>query len=172
MNKFLSILSLIFICVLPSIAFAEGDAQTVIDFNGELIDQNAAPLAGVLPLEFRIFTDKKAKKPIASEKHFVSVVDGNYFVSLGEISAINSKADKLFVAVYLDGKELTRQQVSTQQQLVAVNPKIIKSDTAGSDKGDSFSLECPTGYVVTGIEGSAKNGIQALRLICSKAVQL
>ncbi len=171
MKKLLFLFTILLACALPSFASAE-ESQTVIDFNGELIDQNAAPLSGVLPLEFRIFANDKAKKPIATEKHFVSVVDGAYFVSLGESAPIKSTAETLFVAVYLDGKELTRQQVSTQLQLVATNPKIVKTDAAGSDNGDTFSLECPAGYVVTGIEGSTKNGIQGIRLICSKAIQL
>ena len=171
MKKLFFLFPILLSCALPSFASAE-ESQTVIDFNGELIDQNAAPLSGVLPLEFRIFANDKAKKPIATEKHFVSVVDGAYFVSLGESAPIKSTAETLFVAVYLDGKELTRQQVSTQLQLVATNPKIAKTDAAGSDNGDTFSLECPAGYVVTGIEGSTKNGIQGIRLICSKAIQL
>lgn len=171
MKNFLLNFAVLFACILPSFALAE-EAQTVIDYNGELIDQNAAPLSGVLPLEFRIFANDKAKKTIATEKHFVSVVDGAYFVSLGESAPIKSTAETLYVAVYLDGKELTRQQVGTQLQLVASNPKVVKTDAAGNENGQNFTLECPAGYVVTGIEGSTKNGIQGLRLICSKAVQL
>ena len=34
-------------------AFADEATQTVVDFNGEIVDQNAAPVSGVLPLERR-----------------------------------------------------------------------------------------------------------------------
>ena len=156
---------------MPGAAFAQDSAQTVIDFNGELVDQDAAPISGVLPLEFRIYTDNKSKKAIATEMLYVSVVDGKYAVTLGETSEIRTKQDKLQVAVLLDGKELTRQEVSTLQQIVPVTPNQTTTTTAGSDSGESFKLECPAGYVVTGIEGTQKNGIQGLRLICSKRVQ-
>lgn len=154
---------------LPMTAVAQEATQTIVDFNGELVDQNAAPISGVLPLEFRVFSDAKSKKAILTEKHFIAVVDGNYAISLGQEGNLKTKSDKLYVAVYLDGKELTRQEVDTQKQLVATNPKIVTTE-ASSD--GAFKLECPAGYVVTGIEGNQKDGIQNLKLICSKAVQL
>ncbi len=169
MKKLLPILA---VTLLPMSAFADEATQTVVDFNGEIVDQNAAPVSGVLPLEFRIYTDSKSKKPIASEKHFIAVVDGSYAVSLGEASDIKTTANKLYVAVLLDGKELTRQEVSPEKQVVASNPKVVKTQAAGSESGEFFKLECPAGYVVTGIEGNSKNGIQGLKLICSKAVKL
>lgn len=162
---------LIFCCLLlgmPCIAAAQDSAQTVIDFSGELVDQDAAPISGVLPLEFRIYSDSKSKKAIATEKHYVSVVDGRYSVTLGENSTIKSKQDSLSVAVYLDNKELTRQDVGTLQQIVPIPPNRTVTQGAGSETGDSFRLECPEGYVVTGIEGNQKNGIQGLKLICTK----
>ena len=154
----------------PLAAFAQDTPQTFIDYNGELVDQAASPLSGVLPLEFRIYTDSKSKKPIAVEKHFVAVVDGNYAVSLGELAKITAKSEKLSVAVFLDGHELTRQDVSVLRQIVPSEPKTVTTETIGNDKGDSFKLECPSGYVVTGIEGTMKNGVQGLKLICSKAI--
>ena len=159
------------IALFPAGAYAQ-NTLTVIDFNGEIVDQNAAPVSGVLPLEFRVYSDSKSKKALAVEKHYVSVVDGSYMVSLGETSKIQSNQQKLFVAVYLDNKELMRQEVDTQRQIVPESPKTVKTDAAGSDSGEPFKLECPAGYVVTGIEGNAKSGISGLKLICSKAVQL
>lgn len=159
------------IALFPAGAYAQ-NTLTVIDFNGEIVDQNAAPVSGVLPLEFRVFPDSKSKKALAVEKHYVSVVDGSYMVSLGETSKIQSNLQKLYVAVYLDNKELMRQEVDTQRQIVPESPKTVTTDAAGSDAGEPFKLECPAGYVVTGIEGNAKSGISGLKLICSKAVQL
>lgn len=170
--KRLAIFILLSSLFVPALAQAQDTTQTIVDFTGELVDQNAAPISGVLPLEFRLYTDSKSKKAIATEKHFIAVVDGNYAVSLGQDGKLKTKNDKLYVAVYLDGKELTRQEVDTQKQLVANNPKIVKTKSTKDADGNTFKLECPTGYVVTGIEGNAKNGLQDLQLICSKAVQL
>ena len=158
-----------FLLAIPWNVYAQ-ETQTIIDFSGELVDQAAAPVSGVLPLEFRVYTDSKAKKPIATEKHFVSIIDGNYYVSLGESSQIKSKAETLFVAVYLNNKELTRQEVSVQHQIVSAESRTKRTTTAGSEEGEAFSLSCPAGYVVTGIEGSDKDGIKGLRLICSKTI--
>lgn len=151
-------------------AFAQDTTQTIIDFSGELVDQSAIPVSGVLPLEFRIYSDSKYKKLLTTEKHFVSVIDGNYFISLGETSKIQSRADTLYVVVYLDKKELTRQEVSVQHQIVSPEARTTRTTSAGSEEGNSFSLSCPAGYVVTGIEGTDKDGIQGLRLICSKTI--
>ncbi|MBO4350324.1 MAG: hypothetical protein J6A01_05175 [Proteobacteria bacterium] len=153
---------------MPLTALAQDATETVIDFKGEIVDQDAAPVSGVLPLEFRVFTEKNAKKAIATEKHFVSIVDGEYALSLGESSQIKTKNATLFVAVYLDGKELTRQEVRTQQQIVKKNSQIVETDVT-PNTGD-FKLECPKGYVVTGIQGNSKNGVQNFKLICSKTV--
>ena len=152
----------------PIPAFADEATQTVLDFRGELVDQNAAPVSGVLPLEFRIYADAKSKKVLATEKYFVAVVDGTYTVTLGEASELKTKSDKLVVSVMLDGKELTRQEVSTKRQVVASNPRIVRTETAGSQGGSAFSLNCPEGYVVTGIEGDTKQGIESLRAVCSQ----
>ena len=155
---------------LPMPAIAQDSVQTVINFTGEIVDQNAAPVSGILPLEFRIFTSEKAKKAISTEKHSVSVIDGKYTVTLGESSSITSSLESLFVAVYLDNKELTRQEASTEHQLVSSSPKTIRTETIGSENGSSFTLTCPPGYVVTGIEGSVDKGIQGIRLVCSKTI--
>lgn len=143
--------------------------ETVIEFRGELIDQNAVPLSGVLPLEFRIYADEKSNKPLASERHFVSVIDGSYSLSLGEKSKIGSKDKTLYVAVYLDNKLLTRQKVSTMLQFVPSSlPATTRSSKPVSVVGDKFKLECPKGYVVTGIEGSLDDKFGDLQLICSR----
>lgn len=170
--KRLAINILCILMLVPALAYAQDATQTIVDFSGELVDQNAAPISGVLPLEFRLYSSSKSKKAIATEKHFVSVVDGNYAVSLGQDGKLKTEYEKLYVAVYLDGKELMRQEVETQKQLVAHDPKIVKTDSTKDSDDGAFKLECPSGYVVTGIEGNAKNGIQDLKLICSKAIQL
>lgn len=158
----------LFAMFIPVSAFCGEATQTVVDFNGELIDQNAAPISGVLPLEFRIYSDKNSKKAIATEKHFVAVVDGTYAISLGESSSLKSSSDKLYVAVLLDGKELTRQEVAVQRQIVSETPKLVVTSAADFSSDENVKLECPKGYVVTGIEGNVKN----LKLVCSQAVEI
>lgn len=151
-------------------ALAAEPSQTVVDFTGELVDQNAAPVSGVLPLEFKIYTDEKSKKPIATESHFIAVVDGSYAIALGESSQIKTTKGELYVAVLLDGKELMRQKVAVQKQLIATTPNKVQTKKASDvADDDQFKLECPAGYVVTGVEGSLSN-IGDLRLICAKAI--
>ena len=151
-------------------ALAAESLQTIVDFSGELVDQNAAPVSGVLPLEFRIYASPNDKKTLAVEKHFVAVVDGNYAIALGEQATIKTSRSELYVAVLLDGKELTRQKVQTQKQIVAQAPQTVRTPSVGEAENDNFKLECPAGYVVTGIEGSSKEGLKSLRAICAKTV--
>ena len=37
---------------------------------------------------------------------------------------------------------------------------------AGSTDGETFTLECPPGHALTGLEGTAADGLRSLRLIC------
>lgn len=153
-------------------AFAEENVQTFVEFQGEIIDQNALAISGVLPLEFKVYSGKKL---ISTEKHFVSVVDGKYQVTLGESAAMTSSDPELAVAVLLDGKELTRQKVAPERYIVNAKPTGGKTQTKYiklSDKKDGdFSLTCPKGYIVTGIEGRRVNGqMDSLRLVCTNVL--
>ncbi|MFH1529228.1 MAG: hypothetical protein ABIK09_00690 [Pseudomonadota bacterium] len=40
------------------------------------------------------------------------------------------------------------------------------TSVAGSTDGESFTLECPPGHMLTGLEGTAADGLRSLRLIC------
>lgn len=40
------------------------------------------------------------------------------------------------------------------------------TSVAGSTDGETFTLECPPGHVLTGLEGTAADGLRSLRLIC------
>lgn len=154
----------------PSAVFAQTmSTETIVAFHGELVDQNAVPLSGVLPLEFRVFASQNSRKALATERHFVSVIDGQYSLSIGEKSKINSKNKSLYVAVYLDGKQLTRQKASAFLQVVPESlPATTRSPMAASTGKDAFKLECPKGYVVTGIEGRLDGKDNNLQLICSR----
>ena len=149
---------------------AEDNVQTFVEFKGEIVDQDALAVSAVLPLEFRVYETEKGKKAISTEKHFVSVVDGKYTVALGDQTAISTGRPELYVAVLMDGKELTRQKVSTARHIVntKVESKVKQTKTVSSSEDGHFSLKCPNGYVVTGIEGARSAGkFESIRLICS-----
>ncbi len=152
-------------------AYAAENVQTFIEFYGEIVDQNALAVSAVLPLEFRVYATQNGKKAIATEKHYVSVVDGKYSVTLGDVAPISATNSTLYVAVLLDGKELTRQMVSTTRHIVdtKVVSKVTQTKTVNlSDSAGDFKLTCPQGYVVTGIEGKRENGqLSSIQLICS-----
>lgn len=40
------------------------------------------------------------------------------------------------------------------------------TSTVGSTDGESFTLECPPGHMLTGLEGTTGDGLRSLRLIC------
>lgn len=174
-NKFLMtagvvFMSLVGVCASAADCLAEDNVQTFVEFKGEIVDQDALAVSAVLPLEFRIYETEKAKKAISTEKHFVSVVDGKYTVTLGDQTAISNAEPELYVAVLMDGKELTRQKVSTARHIVntKVESKVKQTKTVSSSEDGNFSLKCPNGYVVTGIEGSRSDGkFESIRLICS-----
>lgn len=172
MKRLMIVAALVF-AYFPAAALAQEDARTVVDFSGEIVDQDAVAVSGVLPLEFRIFSDEKSRRPLAVERHFIAVVDGAYAVTLGEDSAISAKGTRLVVAVYLDGRELTRQEVAVGKQLVRKASRVVETPRAGDAAQDgAFRLECPAGYVVTGVEGALKDGVNSLRAVCTQAVRL
>jgi len=171
MKLILKLAALLFlITALPLAAHAQS-LRTFIDFHGELIDQDAIAISGVLPLEFRIFQTENSKKPLTTETHFVAVVNGNYSLTLGEATPLHVQDNTLFVAVYLEGKELTRKRVTTTRQMVPnLETTTRTTNSVGGSQGQPFSIECPKGHVVTGIRGTTNNeGIQSLQLICSSA---
>lgn len=163
-------LSFLTFCPVPSHAATQ--VQTFIEFFGEMVDQNALAISAVLPLEFRIYATANAKKALATEHHFVSVVDGKYSLTLGETAEISATNSSLYVAVFLDGKELTRQEVNTKRHFVdtKVVSKVTKTNalTLSDTPNRDFKLTCPNGYVVTGIEGKTTDGhLSSIQLICS-----
>ncbi|MCL2325086.1 MAG: hypothetical protein FWC40_01080 [Proteobacteria bacterium] len=169
MKSILKLVAILFlITALPLAAYAQS-LRTFVDFHGELIDQDAIAVSGVLPLEFRLFQTENSKKPLATETHFVAVVNGNYSLILGEMTPLHVQDNTLYVAVFLDGKELMRKSVTTTRQVVPnLEATTRQTRSAGNTSGQPFTLECPKGHIVTGIEGTTHDGrIESLRLICS-----
>jgi|GEM_PF-2431411 hypothetical protein len=164
------ILCTVFVCGFTALsATAQESEKIVVNYRGELVDQDARAISGVLPLKFKIYAQERAKKSIAEESHFVAVVDGTYLVLLGNESTIRSKASQLWVGVELEGRELTRQKVATQVIFEAPKESIVlRSDEVGAQTGESYQLNCPQGYVVTGIEGTSGEALHSLKLVCTK----
>ncbi len=85
-----------------------------IAYEGLLQDADRKPIAGVFPLEFRIYQTPDSKAPIWRESHWVAVVDGKYQLALGKDRTIRPTLVKPGNTVYLgvnlqDGAELTRE---------------------------------------------------------------
>jgi hypothetical protein len=82
-----------------------------VEYVGELIDEDARPLAGVFALEFRLFRDPDATEPIWSEPHFVAVVEGEYAVVLGQTESLPLELveQELSVGVWFMGQEVLRE---------------------------------------------------------------
>jgi hypothetical protein len=66
--------------------------------------------------------------------------------------------------------------LSIQQLITAVGKKVIAvgdtahfTSVAGGGEGTPFRINCPPGFVVTGLKGKAvaTGGIQELQLVCS-----
>lgn len=155
--------------LVTSVALAQEPSKIVVNYQGELVDQDAKAVSGVLPLIFKIYTQEKGKKAIAQENHFVSVVDGSYEVVLGNASEIRSKGSNLWVGVELGGEELVRQKVVGQALFEPKQPlNVVRTEEIGLHQGEQFKLSCPEGYMVTGIEGTREEALSAIRLVCTK----
>ena len=147
--------------------------QMTILFSGEIIDQNAVSVSGVFPLSFKVYGDEKSKKAILTEKKFVSVVDGQYNVTLNPSMAALQKVKAVYVGVEMDGKELVRMKVSPQGSPIVLDSRIQETKAVELQAGSAFSLRCPAGYVATGLKGTAgeNGGIQSLQLVCTKTAK-
>ena len=211
-----------------------GGARYELVYAGEFIDQDAAPVAGVFPLLFKIYPEEKGKKAMWSESHFVSVVDGNYIIILGRQESLPKRAadETVYLGVELNGTELVRQPIRAKvvsDQVRVAGPSLLsanveyaeragdaatlggfgpndfapaslvdqfnqharnkdlhggggggggggavlsgtphKSDFAGGSGGKIFTLLCPAGFVMTGIEGRSGAVLDSIRVVCTK----
>ena len=215
--------------------FSEEDAKIELVYTGEFIDQENAPIAGLFPLEFKLYSSPKSKKSLWHEEHFVSVVDGGYVVALGLENPLpeQSLEETVYLAVELKGKEMVRQPIEPKVIRDEVRTGLVRSggdadyaatcgdaatlggqgpeafasaavektlndhladkamhggnanaagsgggatlgtqsqktDYAGGSGGKVYSLNCPEGYVVTGVEGRSGAVLDSIRIVCTE----
>ncbi len=95
---------------------AAGDAfakRRVLVYSGKLLDERAAPIGGVFPLTFALYSKSRGGKALWSETHFVAVDNGGYVVELGRKKSISRSIDldTLYVGVRITGgPELVRER--------------------------------------------------------------
>lgn len=111
----ISLFLVVFVALLvPAWASADDEKKIELIYTGEMIDQEGQPVSGIFPLTFKIFDSEKGKSSEWTETHFVSVVAGQYTVSLGRDAALPERAaeEKVYLGVTLDGGELVRQPLN------------------------------------------------------------
>ncbi len=96
---------------------AEPPQGVEIEYDGRLLDEKRKPIAGIFPLEFMIYREQGADRPIWRETHWVAVSGGRYKVRLGSSNRIRADLSRdgkpLFLGVNLkNGAELTRETIS------------------------------------------------------------
>ncbi len=96
----LSLAAVTLIALIPVSSFADdpsdeasaeerrGADNVEIIYRGLLQDEDGAPVSGVFPLKFKLYRGSMSADPLWNERHFVSVVDGRYQVSLGKKNAL------------------------------------------------------------------------------------
>lgn len=90
---------------------APAPSRTVVEYTGKIVDEGGRPVAGIYPMEFKLYKSVKATKPVWSERAWVAVVDGAYTVEIGARKALPRGMDftALMLAVEVDKVELSRQ---------------------------------------------------------------
>jgi hypothetical protein len=94
-----------------------GEEPIQIEYEGRLQDEAGKPIAGIFPLEFRLYRTEDSQAPIWRESHWVSVLKGRYELVLGRDRRIRTQlvkpGDQVFLGVNLqDGGELTREALT------------------------------------------------------------
>lgn len=98
----------LFVVFLATPAVAQGFAA---QYQGELIDDQARPLAGIFALTFKLYEGVDATEALWEEQHYVAVVEGEYSIRLGEQIPLDSQwaETELFVAVEFSDQEIVRE---------------------------------------------------------------
>lgn len=98
----------------------------VARYEGELIDDQARPLAGIFALTFKLYPEQEAEEAVWEEHHFLAVVEGGYTVRLGENTLLNPEwsGREMYVAVEFMGQEIVREAQSlTHSPIVEITPQ-------------------------------------------------
>ncbi|MEL6180562.1 MAG: hypothetical protein AAFS10_16500, partial [Myxococcota bacterium] len=135
----------------PESGLADGNAVE-IDYSGELRDEKNQPIAGIYPLEFKLYAKPKDTKPIWSETHWVAVKDGRYALRLGSENRIRKTLAKpgqpLELGVFLGGNtELLREAITFptgKESSKDSNAKPKEEPKGTSPAKDPKATESPT----------------------------
>ena len=110
--------TLLVLAVLTSTSKGEADnpAGLEIEYEGQLLDEDRKPIAGIFPLEFLLYRGESDDRAIWRETHWVAVHSGRYKVRLGSTSRIRpelaASRQDMFLGVNLsEGGELTREAI-------------------------------------------------------------
>lgn len=81
-----------------------------VAYEGELLDQNNAPISGVFAMTFELYRSMRATEPVWVEVQFVAVVEGRYRVFLGRTSGVPKawEEQERVLAVQLGEGEIAR----------------------------------------------------------------
>ncbi len=129
------------LAVLTSTRPGEADTKAglEIDFEGQLLDEDQRPIAGIYPLEFLLYRGTDDERAIWRETHWVAVASGRYKVRLGTESLIRPElardGRKVFLGVNLTGAgELTRQSITLPDGDKKPDAAEVKVDDKIEDK--------------------------------------
>lgn len=104
---------------------ATGDSserRVVLDYKGQLQDGDGNPISGVFHMNFNIYDDPDAKKPLWSEKQYLGVVDGSYKVPLGrttELSRSELAGDRWIGIELVGGSEVLRDKLKVRESRIS-----------------------------------------------------
>ncbi len=130
MKRFLLLLAVFWSVGLSS---AQAQDSLLVAYEGELIDGEARPLAGVFSFEFRLYSEADSGEALWSEWHHVAVIDGEYRIALGSATPLDPDyADReVFVAVVFQGAELVRERLMLQA--IQEQPEDLVAQTEQAD---------------------------------------
>ena len=121
------------------------------------------------------------KKPTASTAAVVG--DASYAERCGDAESLQGQSAAEFagadVELRLDkhikdsnshggGHGSSTAEKPAETVTLSLGKKTHKTNYAGGSGGSSFSLNCPKGYLVTGVEGRAGGVIDSLRVVCTR----
>lgn len=104
-------------------------------------------------------------EPAASPDKKVRAAGDSY----AEIAGFAYEADRAHAADAVGGitaAEL-RKMVKESKSEITIGTRTRNSESAGGTGGQPYTLRCPKGYVVTGIQGGAAAFVDSISIICS-----
>lgn len=124
------------IAVLSASATVSAQNAVTALYKGKIVDQDKKPLSGIFNLQFTLLPDGKSNKRLWTERHFVAVEKGVYFVELGAKKKFPAGVDlsSTFISISLvNGGEILREPfVYSEVQALPKEVEVQKTDTKKS----------------------------------------